>query len=1015
MVIMDKRIFLFALLALLVLPSVANAWSPDYVDWMKRTNHSVSNTSGVALTNYQVDINVTANITDMCVDFCDMRWTWLNTTSGLEQPIDFYIEKKVNSSYAYVWVEVPYINSTGNQTIYHYYNKSSVTTTSNGTATFIFFDDFDDAGFTDKWQRVNTGGSTTQSGGYITTSSSSASTETLESLTAFSYNTSARFSGSTNTSGATTAYTGYAASGFSGADVNLTSHGIHGGTPLNIHGDGTAASYFTPNVNNLWNTYENSRGDNESRFWVGYTSVNASTRATAQNRVLFLTTNGAATSVRYDWVFVRNYYKIEPVVTTGASENNNNPPQITIYSPTNTTYYTATNFNFTFKADDESSTTYTLVAYLDGVVQYNNTAYSDNTNASFLYNFTSAGSHNFTVFANDSSGGTTTSSVYFTIDDYEVTTDYATNPYETVTYNYTMFVRTNFDLVSNVTSQLNWNGTSQGAYDYYSYNSTHITIVEDVTIPLLVTNATSVNHNWNFTVSYVNTSSLTSLTSNNSQTIIFAYYFPANAQTPSDNNPVENDDIVNTVDLTTQATTATFTGYSLFRTQNVSLTEYSYGDFNVTLNVGTTTNTNDTYVINSTITVSFDGRTRPISTENDNVTIHKIILTDCATVTNTTTMIFLLKNEETDAAVNGTIEMFHNVSNGDFNREYNFTFSNVTNATVCINPAFATYHVDSWLHYFATGFSVRDYFLDQEISNVTSTINLYLLENAYSYLSIFFLRDEQNDAVTDAIIQIQRYFVGTNTYKTVGQCRSSNPDGTCGTYLRAYDVYYNYIVIKDGEVLTTTESAQILPRTFESITSNPPFPIPITVEQRVDDLYFRMYGNVAAACTNTSSTVSCTLTDTSGLMLNGRLVVTKELSLSPYFETVCDTNETGSSVVLGCNLGNTTGNRYFYTLYGNFTDTNLGGYRSIPLETGELDFTDVRYDWDSLRFLVGILMVVGFFGIGLATRDLPLAVWLGIGLAPAILYWIDVLNISFTTLMGWEVAVLVIVWGLSRE
>jgi len=108
-----------------------------------RRNITINNTANSnTLTDYQVAVNLTYN-SHMQPDFSDIRFTYYNSTSGTETGIPYWIENYVSSSWAYVWVKVPYIPANGYAYIYVYYgNTTPVTSASNGTATFVFFDDY---------------------------------------------------------------------------------------------------------------------------------------------------------------------------------------------------------------------------------------------------------------------------------------------------------------------------------------------------------------------------------------------------------------------------------------------------------------------------------------------------------------------------------------------------------------------------------------------------------------------------------------------------------------------------------------------------------------------------------------------------------------------------------------------------------------------------------------------------------------------------------------------------------
>ncbi len=133
---------------------------PDWLDgWSYRKSHVINSVSGAGA-NYQINIKVhygsgTDNGSDVYLnynsraDFGDVRFTDDDGTTEL----DYWMQEKVDDDYAIFWVEVADDLSSNNQTIYVYYGNSSVSTTSNGTNTFIFFDDFSGPSLdTDKWE-----------------------------------------------------------------------------------------------------------------------------------------------------------------------------------------------------------------------------------------------------------------------------------------------------------------------------------------------------------------------------------------------------------------------------------------------------------------------------------------------------------------------------------------------------------------------------------------------------------------------------------------------------------------------------------------------------------------------------------------------------------------------------------------------------------------------------------------------------------------------------------------------
>ena len=115
---------------------------------------------------YQPDFQakITVNTTyfieggKMKSDCSDIRFTWLNETSGNEQEIPYWIESGCNSDNTIIWVKVPKIPANDNATVYMYYGNPDATSVSNGTQVFEFFDDFEGTSLdTSKWVEGGSG------------------------------------------------------------------------------------------------------------------------------------------------------------------------------------------------------------------------------------------------------------------------------------------------------------------------------------------------------------------------------------------------------------------------------------------------------------------------------------------------------------------------------------------------------------------------------------------------------------------------------------------------------------------------------------------------------------------------------------------------------------------------------------------------------------------------------------------------------------------------------------------
>ena len=147
----------------------ASGASAVYDPWLNgfpyRMPITITN-SGSALSNYQssVTVNTAALISagKMQSGCQDIRFTGSDGISNLY----YWIESGCNSASTKIWVKVASIPS-GPSTIYMYYGNASASSASDGSNTFLVWDNFDDNTIdTNKWTtHVKNGGSIAETGG----------------------------------------------------------------------------------------------------------------------------------------------------------------------------------------------------------------------------------------------------------------------------------------------------------------------------------------------------------------------------------------------------------------------------------------------------------------------------------------------------------------------------------------------------------------------------------------------------------------------------------------------------------------------------------------------------------------------------------------------------------------------------------------------------------------------------------------------------------------------------------
>ncbi|MEM0475185.1 MAG: DUF2341 domain-containing protein [Candidatus Norongarragalinales archaeon] len=118
-------------------------WNKEF---KRRKQVTVKVASGSTKSGHQVLLNVKHD-EGMRTDFADLRFV---SGDGLTE-LPYWIESKADGSAANVWVKVDQKITPAGYAFYLYYGNAAAPSKSNGSATFEFFDDFNDGNYADKW------------------------------------------------------------------------------------------------------------------------------------------------------------------------------------------------------------------------------------------------------------------------------------------------------------------------------------------------------------------------------------------------------------------------------------------------------------------------------------------------------------------------------------------------------------------------------------------------------------------------------------------------------------------------------------------------------------------------------------------------------------------------------------------------------------------------------------------------------------------------------------------------
>lgn len=284
-------------------------------------------------------------------------------------------------------------------------------------------------------------------------------------------------------------------------------------------------------------------------------------------------------------------------------------------------------------------------------------------------------------------------------------------------------------------------------------------------------------------------------------------------------------------------------------------------------------------------------------------TVNKLAFNNCSGGDNVT-MNFTFWDENdftsrlTNASFKGTFNIYK--GSGEVFSNYSFDVNNTESVQFCL-PINSTYQVNADVEYSKGGYDIRNYYLyNATLTNVTSEINLYLLEISLGSGIKFVVDNNIGDLLQDRYVKIQRRDLGDDTYKLVAVAKSDE-NGEDYVYLRKFDAQYRFIVEYLGVVELTTEPRKISEDTVYLTVGGDPLD------------YLNIFEQISFSLTNTSSIFRLTYTDTTGLASNYCLEVWEiGFGNSSRLDQSCLTTASGTIISNFSQYGNGTYMGKFY-------------------------------------------------------------------------------------------------------
>lgn len=340
------------------------------------------------------------------------------------------------------------------------------------------------------------------------------------------------------------------------------------------------------------------------------------------------------------------------------------------------------------------------------------------------------------------------------------------------------------------------------------------------------------------------------------------------------------------------------------------------------------------------------------------------------------------------------------LGNGSVYKNSSFSDTSIAERVICISPQNETFKANAIIEYdeaSGTNYTQRNYYFNNaQFTNLSQSINLYLLKSTEATSFILYVRDLTLLPIEDAFIFVQRYYPADDSYKTV-QIVRTNAEGKSVGFFETETADYKFIIIKDGEVIYSSELQKIFPQSVPytlTFTIGGDAVAPWESYEGISNLYSLLTFN------ETTKIVSYVYVDTSGSLTTGRLIVEK-VNGATSNTLICNVSSSQPSGTLSCNVSAYEGNILAKTWISR-SPAVLDQVKNFLIST--LKAVTSKY---LVVFYFFLIMLAGFIGIWNPSASIVLINAIGIifymiGLFPFSAIWIwAMLGVSVYLL--WEI------------
>lgn len=340
----------------------------------------------------------------------------------------------------------------------------------------------------------------------------------------------------------------------------------------------------------------------------------------------------------------------------------------------------------------------------------------------------------------------------------------------------------------------------------------------------------------------------------------------------------------------------TYFGDTYNATETSIHANYSRFTRNLVVSPATAIKTSKSFYWNFTYYNISSGNWSSVATSNYTQQVFQVYIYNCST--GNTSLTFILKDEDTNATINGDFNSVFDVSYTNVTRNYTISHTNKSNITICISPYFATYTTDAIIGYDAPTYSPRNYYLDNTIiTNTTNTIYIYLAQNAEN-ISVT-LYDQNGNPLEDYFIKAYRWDYSCNCYSLV-EMTLTNFDGEGLLHLILNNPFYKFTIERNANIYKETTRTKIYDTSIVFY---------ISLEESISQTFkSTMSINYNFSFNTASNYFDFTYSDSQNRVTRGCLKVYTITGLAETFYNQSCTNAAGASLFV--NVNNNTDTTY---------------------------------------------------------------------------------------------------------